>query len=176
MGNHLQKHTTKEYIDIYHTADLHNNSFSELSKFTFNGLITKAKIIDVYDGDTVTLVFYYGNQPIKDSFRMYGYDSPEIKPPKTLPNRELHVKAGLYVKEYLKTQILNKIMWVKFCQEEKFGRLMGELYYINPNNEQKFIGDEININNMMIQKGYGKLYHGEAKTGFTDDELNLILK
>ena len=68
--------------DKYHTADLLNQSFSDLEKFTYAGLLTKAKVVDVYDGDTITIVFYHNGQPIKDSFRMLGYDSPEMKPRK----------------------------------------------------------------------------------------------
>ncbi|MEO0236739.1 MAG: thermonuclease family protein [candidate division WOR-3 bacterium] len=162
-------------LDFYHTADLINNTFDDIEKFTFNGLLTKAKVIDVYDGDTLTIVFYYNNQPIKDSFRMYGYDAPEMKPPKTLKNRELHIKAATHVRDYLRNKLLGKIVWVKFCQEEKYGRLMGILYFISPTHENYFNGEEININQLIIQKGYGKEYKGGKKEQFTDDELIAIL-
>lgn len=179
MGNCFNKclpSNKKCPCDPHHTIELTNNSFNDLKKFTFNGLITKCKVVDVYDGDTVTIVFYFNGQPIKDTFRMYGYDSPEIRPLRTLPNRDLHIKAGIYVKEYLINHLLNKIIWVKFNKEEKYGRLMGELYYINPDNENQFTGQEININKMMTEKGYGKPYYGESKAGFTDNELMTILK
>lgn len=88
--------------DQFHTKDLLSNNFTELTKFTFNGIITKARVIDVYDGDTVTIVFYFHDIPIKDSFRLFGYDSPEMKPPKTLINRDLHIRAATIVRDYLK--------------------------------------------------------------------------
>ena len=161
--------------DIYHTKDLLKNSFDNLKKFTFEGIITKAKVIDVYDGDTVTIVFYFQDIPIKDTFRMIGYDSPEIKPRKDMQNRNLHITAAKYVKEFLKNKLLNQIVWVKFSQEEKYGRLMGNMYLINPNSKNKFIGNEDCINELMVVNGYGKQYGGGRKSEFTDIELNNII-
>jgi endonuclease YncB( thermonuclease family) len=162
-------------IDPYHCNDLKSQSFNELEKFTFKGLLTKAKIVSVYDGDTVTLVFYYHDQPIKDSFRLAGYDAPEIKPAKTLPDRELHIKAGHHVRDYLCNLIEGAIVWVSFCQEEKYGRLMGDLYLVNITHPDHFEGDEIHVNRLMIKKGYGKPYDGGRKSPFTPEELALIV-
>ena len=38
-------------VDPYHTDDLLTQSFSDLKLFTYDGLITKGKIVDVHDGD-----------------------------------------------------------------------------------------------------------------------------
>lgn len=161
--------------DIHHTKDLLKNSFDNLKKFTFEGIITKAKVTDVYDGDTITIVFYYHNIPIKDNFRMIGYDSPEIKPRKDIQNRNLHITAAKHVKEFLRNKLLNQIVWVKFSHEEKYGRLMGDIYMINPNSKNKFIGNEDCINQLMVGNGFGKQYGGGHKTEFTDIELNKII-
>jgi endonuclease YncB( thermonuclease family) len=154
----------------YHENDLIENDFSELKKFTFGGIITKCKIVDIYDGDTVTIVFYYNDIPIKDSFRMYGYDSPEMKPSKTLTNRDLHINAAKKCKKILEDMILNKILWVKFLEEEKYGRLMGYLYFKEP------INDNIeSINDYMIKNGLGKSYLGGQKSDFNVEEIKNIL-
>jgi endonuclease YncB( thermonuclease family) len=156
--------------DKYHEQDLLNNSFSTLEKFSFNNFVTKCKVVDVYDGDTLTIVFYHNDQPIKDSFRMYGYDSPEMKPLKTMQNRELHVQAAKITKNKLINLTKDKILWVKFCHEEKYGRLMGKLYFQEP------IDDTIkSINDFMIENGYGKSYKGEQKGEFTLNDLNKII-
>jgi endonuclease YncB( thermonuclease family) len=154
--------------DQYHTNELVERNFDDVSKFTFNGMVTKAKVVDVYDGDTITIVFYFRDQVMKDSFRMYGYDAPEIKPLKSIDNRDHHIRAGKAVREYLKKLILGRIVWVKFCQEEKYGRLMGYIYDDHPR-------DENEINALMIRKGYGKPYQGGHKQEFTDEELLTIL-
>jgi endonuclease YncB( thermonuclease family) len=161
----------KQEYDKYHEQDLLNNSFSTLQKFTFSGIITKCKVVDVYDGDTVTIVFYHNDQPIKDTFRMYGYDSPEMKPLKTVQNRDLHIQAAKISKNIMLNLTKDKILWVKFNNEEKYGRLMGGLYFQEPvNNTIK------SINDYMIENGYGKAYKGEHKDEFTLDDLNKIIK
>ena len=40
----------------------------------------RAKVVDVYDGDTVTIVIFNKCGFEKHKLRMYGYDSPEMKP------------------------------------------------------------------------------------------------
>jgi len=160
-----------ETEDLHHTADLTNNSFSNLKKFTYDGKITKCKVVDVYDGDTVTIVFYDNNRPIKDSFRMFGYDAPEIKPLKTTPNREIHISAAKRSKQELQNLTKDKILWVKFCSEEKYGRLMGYLYFDSPMNNSS----AMSINNHMMEHGFGKTYNGEKKHEFTFTELNAII-
>jgi endonuclease YncB( thermonuclease family) len=103
---------------------------------------------------------------------MYGYDSPEMKPLKSIEFRDLHIKAANISKNMLIKLTLNKIFWVKFKNEDKYGRLLGELYEIVDNSV--FI-DQKNINNYMIENGYGKKYFGEKKQEFTIDELNNII-
>lgn len=79
--------------------------FSDMKKFTFEGRLVQAKVTDVYDGDTVTIVFFNGQEPVKYSFRMLGYDAPEVKPKKVTENYELHKRAGAVVREKLRQKI-----------------------------------------------------------------------
>lgn len=177
MGNCCYSHppVNSRIRDPYHTEELRSQQFTELRKFTFDGLVTKAKVVDVYDGDTVTIVFYYNHQPIKDSFRMLGYDSPELKPLKTTPNRELHITAGEIVKKYLQQLILDQLVWVRFCREEKYGRLMGELYLIQSSHPDQLLDTDESLNHHMIARRFGKPYHGEHKEAFTEKELHTII-
>jgi endonuclease YncB( thermonuclease family) len=159
--------------NIYHTQDLENNTFDDLDFFTFKNIITKCKVVDIYDGDTITIVFYHNDYPIKCRLRLYGYDSPEIKPYKSLENREKNIEAGKKVKEILKEKILNKIVWVKFFEEEKYGRAMGNIYLID--NKDKMSGKEICINEWIVKNNYGKEYKGGKKQNFTEKELDDII-
>ena len=161
--------------DPYYTQELTSNNFEELKKFTFEGIITKARIVDIYDGDTVTLVFYHSDDPIKDSFRLFGYDAPEMKPSKLMKNRDLHIKAAKIARTKLEQLILNQIVWVKFTHEEKYGRLMGELFFISETNTHHFNGNEMSVNNWMMSKGLGKAYDGGSKAEFTKKELIKII-
>lgn len=132
--------------------------------FNFNNIKTMAKIVDVYDGDTITIIFYHYNMFIKHKARLYGYDSPEIKPLKTIENHDLQKKCGLIVKKILCDKILNKIVDIEIMSEtDKYGRLLCKIFY-----------EGICINDFMIEKGLGKQYGGGKKSMFTLDELNKI--
>jgi hypothetical protein len=54
--------------------------------FHFGTKPFKARVVDVYDGDTCTILFKYHGINVKHKIRLYGYDSPEIKPRKDVPN------------------------------------------------------------------------------------------
>lgn len=160
-----------------HSETLENSSFSNLKKFTFDGLTTKAKIVDVYDGDTVTIVFFYNGNPVKYAFRIIGYDAPEIKPKRMTPNRELHCEAAICVRNFLKERILGKVVWIKFSHEEKYGRLMGDIYLMRSDNEKYFSdANNVCISRLMINLGFGKEYNGGHKCDFTCDELRHIIE
>ena len=76
-----------------------------MKKFTFEGRLVQALVTDIYDGDTVTIVFFNGNEPVKYSFRMLGYDAPEVKPKKITENYDLHKRAGQVARDKLQSEI-----------------------------------------------------------------------
>jgi endonuclease YncB( thermonuclease family) len=183
--------------DKYHTRDLMSNNYDDLKRFTFEGLETKAKVTDVYDGDTVTIVFYHNDHPIKAQFRLYGCDSPEIKPLLNSENRDLIIECGKIVRDKLSSLIKNKIVWIKFLKEEKYGRLMGHIYDISSqdikkdmsggghtnrgidedtNDSQDIVYKPEGLAKWMIMQGYCKPYDGGRKQEFNKKELNKILK
>jgi endonuclease YncB( thermonuclease family) len=173
MGNCIFfKHVVKE-SDIYHCDELQTRSFDQVKKFTFSGMVTKAKITSVHDGDTVEIVFYYKGEFIKDNFRLFGFDAPELKPRLDIENRELHIKAAHVAKIKITEQILDKIVWITFVEEEKYGRLMGMIYLCSK--ENSLSGSELCINHWMVQNGYGKPYNGGKKAIFSKEDLQYIL-
>ena len=52
----------------------------------------RAKVVDVYDGDTITIVIFNKGGVEKYKLRMYGYDSPEIKPKLDMLNRKQEIE------------------------------------------------------------------------------------
>lgn len=114
----------------------------DVPKFSLAGHEYQAKCVAVYDGDTCHIVFVYNGVLTKWSLRLMGINTPEIKDkdPET-------VKKAIDSRDFLKSLILNKIITVKINGFEKFGRLLGTLYLKQ--------GDkEININKLMIDRGY----------------------
>jgi endonuclease YncB( thermonuclease family) len=150
------------------TADPRNveailSDITDAEEFSFNNMRKKAKIISVYDADTVDAILCVRDRPYKFKIRLNGIDTPEIRPLKTMPNRDIHVECGIKCREYLKSKILNKIVEVQCSEFDKYGRILGEIIF-----------DNKNISEHLISKKYAKKYEGKTKIQWTLDELNYI--
>ena len=140
------------------------NSLNEAQEFNFSGLRKKAKIISVYDADTVDAIMCIEEKPYKFKIRINGIDTPEIKPLKTIPNRELHVECGIKCREYLKSKILNKIVDVQCYEFDKYGRVLADIY----------LSKLKTVTNELVNKKYAKKYEGKTKIEWTLEELLYI--
>ncbi len=114
--------------------------------------IFRAKVVDVLDGDTLEITFNIGNCcfPIirKFTLRLEGIDAPE-----TRTRNPDEKKAGLESKEYLISLLMNEYITVHLSDKpEKFGRLLGTVFYNNTN-----------ICLKMIEKGLAVEYQGKRK-------------
>ncbi len=133
---------------------------------SFQGITQKVKIVDIYDGDTITICT---KLTIKEPYALYklrlsNIDAPEIKPKLNTPNRDSVVKAAKKVRNIMKNYLLNKIVYVTFEKEEKYGRLMGVVYY-----------NSRCINSELICMGLCNKYDGKKKKIFSQDQLLNII-
>lgn len=123
--------------------------------FSFDGYKCKAKVVSVYDGDTFTACFKYRGQIIKYRFRTFGYDSPEMKPLKSKPNREEEKAKAIIARDKFKEIIkfeTNELVDLKMLGFDKYGRILVNV-----------IKDGINVNEWMIKNNHGYPYFGGAK-------------
>lgn len=102
----------------------------------------KAKIIDVYDGDTVTAVVdlgFYHFQQMK--FRLYGINTPEI--------RGEEREKGLVVRDIMRAMILDKEVTINSYKDkqEKYGRYLANI-----------IIDGIDVNQWLVLNGHAEEY------------------
>ena len=121
---------------------------------TFNKHFTKQMygyICSVYDGDTCTAIINVDNQEVKISIRMSGYDCPEMKPSKSKLDRDYEIKFAKLAKAKLSELVLNKKVKIMAHGLDKYGRLLGTLFNTN------------NVNNYMLENGYGYKYEGATK-------------
>lgn len=105
----------------------------------------QAYVCDVYDGDTITIIYNYRNEPFQCKLRLVGINAPEIRT-KNLQEK----KNGLDSKEYLKSLIFNKYVWVKITGPDKYYRLDGKVFLTK--------SAESSVNDDMIAKGYAVEY------------------
>ena len=124
--------------------------------FSFEGIKCKARIVDIYDGDTCTIVFNYKGDLIKYKARCFGYDSAEMKPLKSIENREEHIKKAHEDKEFFSKLVMynNGICDVELLNFDKYGRILVKFFGENKN---------ISINDIMIKNNHGYAYDGGRK-------------
>jgi endonuclease YncB( thermonuclease family) len=142
---------------------LKNIELKDIRQFSFEGIKTKAKVLDVYDGDTIRVAFYYKEEIVQLSCRMLGYDSPEMKISNNNPDRLKFKQMGMKARDKLKTFLQNdtKLVLIHLGKNDMYGRPLIDVYV---NNE--------NINTKMISEGYGKAYDGGKKTEWTMDDYS----
>ena len=119
----------------------------DITPFSFDGISTYAKIVDVYDGDTIKIVFEYKGEFIKYSARLYGIDTPEIR---TKDAEEK--KRGYEARDFLRSLILDRVLKVDLLKFDKYGRLLATVY----DNGRSVV-------DLMVSEGYGKPYFGGTK-------------
>lgn len=146
---------------------LRNTNLDDIQIFNFKGLKTYGKILKNYDGDTADCVIINNDILYRFKIRMYGYDSPEIKPSLNIENREeiiLKAKEAKYKLWKLTTktddyQIHKTLIKIECGDFDKYGRLLITAY--DENIEE--LDFSKSINKMMIDEGYGYSYLGGKK-------------
>jgi micrococcal nuclease len=141
--------------------DLLDNSVFEIPLYSVNNIKCEGRIVDVYDGDTITIVFKLNNQLQKHKIRFYGINTPELKGSTHLEglaarnfllsqilDKELELN-----KEYKRNEIvdmlkeLKKLFTFELMGEEKYGRILAKVF----NNDEC-------LNDLMVLQGYAQEY------------------
>jgi len=100
----------------------------------------RAKIISVYDGDTVTALVDLGfGITNKIKIRLKGINTPEL--------RGAERPRGLVSRDFLREKILDKDIIVETFRDKKgkYGRYIGTLWL-----------DEENVNELLVEQGYAE--------------------
>ena len=128
--------------------------------FSFNGLITYGKAVDFYDGDTFNIIISHYDSVYHFKARMFGYDSPEMKPSLSLENREEIKKNAISAKNRLTELLSSKEHFKVYCHEfDKYGRLLVSIMH----DDSVSYDFENTVNAQMIKEGHGYAYHGGTK-------------
>lgn len=146
--------------------------------FTLNGIKTFARVVDIYDGDTMTCVIPLFNSYYKFTVRLDGIDTCEIR------NKNLELKhKGLLARkliidtlcldntctiditkkelqEYLKKNTI--IVWLECLEFDKYGRLLGKIYKDKHSNKS--------LSDILLDEKLGYKYDGGTK--LKNDEIN----
>lgn len=132
---------------------LKQTTYETTPTFSLNGKKCKGKILKIYDGDTLWIALPVLDQIYKYKARMYGYDSPEMKPLVTLSNRDDIIANAEKAKKRLEELTLClDLIDVELLDFDKYGRILIKIY-----------NNGVCINDQMVQEGFGKPYFGGHK-------------
>ena len=112
--------------------------------------ITEGQVVKVYDGDTLTIAakMPYENSPLfRFHVRLDGIDTPEIKG-KTPEEKALAKEA----RDAISTICMNKTVTLKNVKNEKYGRILADVYCEN-----------VHLNEWLISQRYAVKYSGGTK-------------
>ena len=182
-SNRFTKIEVKDYVILFDSimglcqssmSDL-KNANNDIPFFDFKNETFTVKVVDVYDGDTCTVVFKYKNELVKFKVRCMGYDSPEMKPPLSDKNRKNIIEKAIEARNYFidltsncklssdvsysKNELKNilsekntKLIKMECHGMDKYGRMLGTFFVNN-----------VNVNNIMIKNNHGYPYYGGTK-------------
>lgn len=88
--------------------------------------ITHGRVVDVYDGDTITIVGYVKYNPdlFRFSVRLNGIDCPEMKG--KYENEKIVAK---FAKQYVNDIIYDKIITLEDVSLDKYGRVLAKVMF-----------------------------------------------
>lgn len=125
--------------------------------FSLDGMMFTAKVTDCYDGDSFKACFILNDEIVKFNCRADGYDSPEMRPRKNVPNRDEEIKKANEARYHFMDLIgfpNDTIVTLRAGKFDKYGRLLATIYKDDKSES---------INSQMIRAGYGYEYHGGTK-------------
>jgi len=135
---------------LYEDSKLYLKNITYKDTVIFIPPVIYAKVIKVYDGDTITVAskLPFQDSPVyRFSVRFAGIDSPEIKG-KTPKEINLAIKS----RNALNELILHKIVELRNNKKEKYGRLLSDVYM-----------NDIHINKWMLDNKLAVEYDGGKK-------------
>lgn len=137
--------SNKEYNDVSY---LDNITYKDT--LAFIPPIMYAKVIKVYDGDTITVAArlpFVGSPIYRFSVRLAHIDSPEIR-----GGSKMETQLAIVSRDALHKLIFGKIIELKNNGKEKYGRLLADLYY-----------NGLYVNQWMLDNKYAIMYDGGKK-------------
>lgn len=153
------------------------NATKDIPLFSLNGMKIKAKVVDIYDGDSLTIVIPLFNKLYSFKTRLIGIDTLEIKAPDYVNEdikglyKEKACKAKNFVlsniigekidetKKYTKKEVCDllnknkKLVTIECLNNDKYGRTLIKLY----------TDDKKCINDMLIENNLAYSYDGDTK-------------
>ena len=145
---------------------------------TFSGSKRLARVVKVYDGDTINVVTRLSARERHYEYpvRIAGIDAPEMRPLLSLPNRDLHKEAAVAARDRLAELIpVGSAVLIDYDGNEKFGRLLGTVHTLRRRHWWSCWEPDVNVADRLLQEGMVLEYSGAAKVEFSEEQLRHIV-
>ena len=126
---------------------------SDVNEFTFKGEKKIAKVVSVYDGDTIKVVFAVSGKLYKFNCRIQHVDTPEIR-----TRNKKEKEYGLKVRDELRKKIMDKVVTIICDDFDKYGRLLIDIEI----EQQKLLSE------WLIENNYAFRYDGGTKKSWSE--------
>jgi micrococcal nuclease len=130
-----------------------SNVDDNVKELSFVNELKEAKVVSVYDGDTIKVVFPLAGELYKWNCRLEHVDTPELR-----TKNENEKKYGYIVRDKLREKILNKVVKIKCNDFDKYGRLLVEILQ----------DDDVTVNKWLIDNNYAFKYDGGTKENWEE--------
>ena len=104
----------------------------QITKLELKNTKHRGKVISIYDADTITVILDFLNYPFIVKLRLYGIDTPEMKPLDTEDENLIIKEKALAIlgKVWLQNEI-NKnhnFVYIETKGDDKYGRTLANIY------------------------------------------------
>ena len=131
----------------------------EITKLELKNTKHIGKVISIYDADTITVILDFLNHPFIVKLRLYGIDTPEMKPLDTEDENLILKEKALAIlgKVWLQNEINNNnnLVYLETKGPDKYGRTLANIYL-----DKEYT---ICLNKMLIDYYLADEYYGKTK-------------
>ena len=140
-----------------------------IKKLELNNTENYAKIIDIYDADTLTCILFFRGIPNVVKIRLDGIDAPEMRPTSSDDIENVQERALAIIGKFAITKIImdqDNIIYIKTKGSEKYGRTLADIYTDKDST--------LSINQILINLKLADSYFGKTKEKlFKHNYLNI---
>lgn len=153
-----------------------NYNFNTTSSFSLNGLQTYGRVVQIHDGDSMTVILPLHDKFYKFSIRLARIDTCEVTSKISL-NKTLAINAKKRLIELvtsstndipnIKKYLLNNIalVYIKCFDFDKYGRILASVY--------KDKDDPLSFSEILVKEKLAYQYDGKKK--LTEEEQSTLL-
>lgn len=145
-------------LTAYHRRQLARATLDNTPAFAIPQTPVWARIVDVYDGDSLTAAFKLHGRMYSWTVRVFGIDTPELKISTLFPasERERKRALGYEVADYVRSLLLGNTVCLCPRGRGKYGRLLCTVQFTHE-------GRETDLRDHLVSRGMARVYMGGKK-------------